>query len=538
MVRGSLTSGQALGAGGRRTLGSAPRPHLGPVALTRGPHSDHTSRDASVAALPPASGAPGASDDASGVTRVSFSAGYGGRADGPSRPILDTPSSSGRGTDLAQRMLTSAVAAVASVSLLAGSALVVPGTAVGRPRLTQEEQLTIDIFKKSTPSVVNVTNLAIKRDAFTTNLLELPQGQGSGFIWDTNGHVVTNYHVIQDASDIKVTLSDGEEFSAKVVGVDPDKDIAVLQIGSLGPGPEATGDGAEKPQKLLGGAPEGPGRAQAGPEGGAIESDLAVTTERDKAVPIVAAVPPPTQASKIDAPPLALCSSSADLVVGQKVYAIGNPFGLDHTLTTGVVSGTGREIQSISGRPIQDVIQTDAAINPGNSGGPLLDSGGCLIGINTAIYSPTGANNGVGFAIPVDIVRGSVTQIITYGKVTRPVLGISFAPDQSSEALGIKGILVLSAREGGPAWKAGLQGSKRDEYGRLVLGDIITAVNGSKIKTSSDLYRVLDKSDVGDTLKMTILRENSTLEVDVTLEANTPAEPQAKVPPPKPENPS
>ncbi|KXZ47606.1 hypothetical protein GPECTOR_34g765 [Gonium pectorale] len=361
-----------------------------------------------------------------------------------------------------------------------------------------------------------------RRDAFTMNMLEMPQGQGSGFVWDAVGHVVTNYHVIQDASDIKVTLSDGEEYSAKVVGVDQDKDIAVLQIGPMGSAEQLPGDGSSKPQKLLA-APLAGGSS--GSNGGRAAQDGPVD-----GFGIVAIDP----ASLSSAPkpfkvqPLSLCSSSSDIVVGQKVFAIGNPFGLDHTLTTGVVSGTGREIQSISGRPIQDVIQTDAAINPGkwmggNSGGPLLDSGGCLIGINTAIYSPTGANNGVGFAIPVDIVKSSVSQIIQYGKVTRPVLGISFAPDQSSEALGIKaGILVLSAREGGPAWKAGLKGSTRDEYGRLVLGDIIVAVNGAKIKNSSDLYRVLDKCKVGDTLRITVLRENSTFDVTVTLESNTP----------------
>ncbi|KAG2435177.1 hypothetical protein HXX76_007260 [Chlamydomonas incerta] len=382
--------------------------------------------------------------------------------------------------------------------------------------MTPEEQLTIEIFKKNTPSVVNVTNLAVKRDAFTMNMLELPQGQGSGFIWDATGHVVTNYHVIQDASDIKVTLSGGEEFSAKVVGVDQDKDIAVLQIGPLGPeAGEAQGDGSVRPpQQLLAAVP------------GASTPPASVPAP---SLPAGAVPVAPAPVEPVRVIPLSLCSSSADIVVGQKVFAIGNPFGLDHTLTTGVVSGTGREIQSISGRPIQDVIQTDAAINPGNSGGPLLDSGGCLIGINTAIYSPTGANNGVGFAIPVDIVKSSVGQIIQYGKVTRPVLGISFAPDQSSEALGIKGILVLSAREGGPAWRAGLKGSSRDEYGRLVLGDIITAVNGVKIKTSSDLYRVLDKSQVGDTLRIQVLRENSTFEVTVVLDSNNP--------PPQPEQP-
>lgn len=329
--------------------------------------------------------------------------------------------------------------------------------------MTPDEQVTINIFKKSTPSVVNVTNLTARRDAFTMNMLEIPQGAGSGFIWDDQGHIITNYHVITDASDIQVTFMGGAEYSAKVIGVDQDKDVAVLKLG----------------------------------------------VDADKNPPAAAVVKP-----------LKRCSDSSELLVGQKVFAIGNPFGLDHTLTTGVVSGTGREIASISGRPIQDVVQTDAAINPGNSGGPLLDSSGCLIGINTAIYSPSGANSGVGFAIPADIVTSSVEQIIKFGKVVRPVLGISFAPDQSSEQLGVKGILVLSAREGGPAWRAGIRGTSRDEYGRLVLGDIITAINGSKIKTSSDLYRMLDKSTVGDSLDIEVLRGNAKEHVTAVLEAN------------------
>ncbi len=195
--------------------------------------------------------------------------------------------------------------------------------------------------------------------------------------------------------------------------------------------------------------------------------------------------------------PLPVCDIAAEpLQVGQKVFAIGNPFGLDQTLTVGVVSGTGREIQGVGGRPIQDVIQTDAAINPGNSGGPLLDTSGCVIGINTAIFSTSGANAGVGFAIPGGVVDASVKQIIAYGRVVRPALGIAFAPDQTSEQLGVKGIMVLSAREGGPAYKAGLQGTSRDEYGRLVLGDIITGINGKSIRNSSDLYKVLDRSKV------------------------------------------
>lgn len=352
-----------------------------------------------------------------------------------------------------------ATCAAVVITLQAGSGMFAPLSAMAKPKLTSEEQLTIDIFKRSTPSVVNVTNLAVKQDMFTMNLQTIPQGAGSGFIWDEKGHVVTNYHVITEASDVKVTLTGDVEYTANVIGVDQDKDIAVLQI--------------------------------------------------------------PVTEEVLELKPLPRCSSSAELVVGQKVFAIGNPFGLDHTLTAGVVSGTGREIQSISGRPIQDVIQTDAAINPGNSGGPLLDSGGCLIGINTAIYSPSGANSGVGFAIPVDVVNSSVAQIIEFGRVTRPVLGISFAPDQSSEQLGVKGILVLKAREGGPAFKAGIHGTSRDEFGRLVLGDIITAINGQKIKRSSDLYRILDKCKVGDTLEFEILREDTTITLTAQLEAST-----------------
>ncbi|KAK8958557.1 hypothetical protein KSP40_PGU021993 [Platanthera guangdongensis] len=245
----------------------------------------------------------------------------------------------------------------------------------------------------------------------------------------------------------KVTLADQSTYDAKVVGFDQDKDVAVLHI--------------EAPKVKL------------------------------RPIPV---------------------GVSADLLVGQKVYAIGNPFGLDHTLTTGVIrtsfiklfvfistSGLRREISSAAtGRPIQDVIQTDAAINPGNSGGPLLDSSGSLIGINTAIYSPSGASSGVGFSIPVDTVGGIVEQLVKFGKVTRPILGIKFAPDQSVEQLGVSGVLVLDAPLNGPAGKAGLQSTKRDAFGRLILGDIITSVNGKKVGNGSDLYRILDQCKVGE----------------------------------------
>ncbi|KAI6700685.1 hypothetical protein NL676_015009 [Syzygium grande] len=283
-------------------------------------------------------------------------------------------------------------------------------------KLQTDELATVRLFKENTPSVVYITNLAVKQDAFTLDVLEVPQGSGSGFVWDKEGHIVTNYHVIRGASDLKVTLADQSTYDAKVVGFDQDKDVAVLRVDA----------------------------------------------PRDKLRPI----------------PIGI---SADLLVGQKVYAIGNPFGLDHTLTTGVISGLRREISSAAtGRPIQDVIQTDAAINPGNSGGPLLDSSGSLIGINTAIYSPSGASSGVGFSIPVDTVGGIVNQLVKFGKVTRPILGIKFAPDQSVEQLGVSGVLVLDAPANGPAGKAGLLPTKRDSYGRLILGDIITSVNEKK----------------------------------------------------------
>ncbi|CAJ2665407.1 unnamed protein product [Trifolium pratense] len=308
---------------------------------------------------------------------------------------------------------------------------------VTSPRKLQSDELaTVRLFQENTPSVVYITNLAVKQDVFTLDVLEVPQGSGSGFVWDKDGHIVTNYHVIRGASDLRVTLADQSTYDAKVVGFDQDKDVAVLRVDA----------------------------------------------PKEKLRPIPVGV-------------------SADLLVGQKVFAIGNPFGLDHTLTTGVISGLRREISSAAtGRPIQDVIQTDAAINPGNSGGPLLDSSGNLIGINTAIYSPSGASSGVGFSIPVDTVNGIVDQLVKFGKVTRPILGIKFAPDQSVEQLG------------------GLQSTKRDAYGRLILGDIITSVNGTKVTNGSDLYRILDQCEVGDKVIVEVLRGDHKEKIPVTLE--------------------
>lgn len=320
--------------------------------------------------------------------------------------------------------------------------------------LTQTENSVIHVFEQNQQSVVYITNLAYRRDAFTMNQLEIPQGAGSGIVWDNNGHVVTNFHVVRGSSDLMVKLSETEETEAKIVGVDEDKDIAVLQL--------------SEPLK--------------------------------------------------HAKPVTLSTASRRLKVGQSTYAIGNPFGLDHTLTTGVISGLGREIASgATGRPILDVIQTDCSINPGNSGGPLLDSDGHVIGINTAIFSSTGMNAGVGFAINIDDVKNSVEQILEKGYVSKPLIGISFAPDPAVDQLGISGVLVLSAKSGSPAEAAGIKGTERDEYGRLVLGDIITGVDGVQVKQSSDLFRVLNRRNVGDTLDLEILRGDSKVHISVLL---------------------
>ena len=327
--------------------------------------------------------------------------------------------------------------------------------------LKDEEKSVVDLFTKSKSAVVFITNVAVRRDAFTLSLTEQPQGAGSGIIWDDEGHVVTNYHVIRNANELKVQFSlqnnRGPNSKGKindvldacdavVVGFDDDKDIAVLKL-----------------------------------------MDESCYTNKARALPI---------------------GSSSSLQVGQKVFAIGNPFGLDHTLTTGVVSGLSRQIQSgNTGRPIDGIIQTDAAINPGNSGGPLLNSSGQLIGLNTAIYSASGTSSGVGFALPVDMVTGIVDQIIRFGRVTRPIIGVSFAPDEIAEQLGLGGVLVLDAREGGPAERAGIRSTKRDDSGRLLLGDVIVGIEDEKIEDSYDLYRALDTHVVGDSVKVSVFRD-------------------------------
>jgi S1-C subfamily serine protease len=329
-----------------------------------------------------------------------------------------------------------------------------PRTVTARGELLTDEKSTIALFRQASPSVVNITAIGVERDLFTLNLYQIPQGTGSGFIWDTNGDIITNFHVIQNADAAQVTLADQSNWKARVVGAAPDKDLAVLRIDAPG--------------------------------------------NRLRPIPI---------------------GTSKDLQVGQSVFAIGNPFGLDQTLTTGIISALNREIESVTRRPIQGVIQSDAAINPGNSGGPLLDSAGRLIGVNTAIYSPSGASAGIGFAIPVDTVNRIVPELIRSGKVTRPGLGIQIADEQIAQRLGVTGILVVDVTRGGAAAKAGIQPTRRDSQGRLRLGDVITAVDGKKVESPNDLYLALEKFKVGDTINVSLLRNGKTVQTKVALEA-------------------
>jgi S1-C subfamily serine protease len=325
---------------------------------------------------------------------------------------------------------------------------------IPRGELAPGEKSTIALFRQASPSVVHITAIAVQRDLFTLNLYQIPEGTGSGFIWDNRGNIITNFHVIQNADVAQVTLGDQTTWKARRVGVAPDKDLAVLRIDAPG--------------------------------------------NRFQPIPV---------------------GTSKDLQVGQSVFAIGNPFGLDQSLTTGVISALGREIESVTRRPIQGVIQTDAAINPGNSGGPLLDSAGRLIGVNTAIYSPSGASAGIGFAIPVDTVNRIVAELIRYGKVTRPGIGVQIAEEQIADRLGVKGILVVDVVPGSAAAKAGIRPTRREGSGRVRLGDVITAIEGKKVESPNELFILLENYKVGDVVAISLLREGKTVQTKVTLEA-------------------
>lgn len=330
----------------------------------------------------------------------------------------------------------------------------VPRAITPRGELAQDEQTTIELFSNASPSVVYITTVALRTDRYSLNMFEIPQGTGSGFVWDDEGHVITNFHVIQGASAARVTLADHTTWEARLTGAAPDQDLAVLHI--------------EAPSHRL--------------------------------RPIAVGV-------------------SGGLQVGQKVFAIGNPFGLDQTLTTGIISALGREITSVTGRTITGVIQTDAAINPGNSGGPLLDSASRLIGVNTAIFSPSGSSAGIGFAVPVDTVNRVVPQLLRHGRVVRPAIGARLADDDTARRLGLSGVLVLDVLESGPAHSAGLRGTGRDQRGRLVLGDVIVGVEEHRVATLNDLHDALVNFNVSDTVQIGFIRDGQQLSVPVTLQA-------------------
>jgi len=319
-------------------------------------------------------------------------------------------------------------------------------------KLGYDERRTIRTFRKASPSVAFITKLQYRRDFFTLDVTEIPRGTGSGFIWDKKGHIVTNYHVIQGASSVRVRLANRKTYKAKVVGKSPSKDLAILKISA----PKS----ALKPIRI--------GR-------------------------------------------------SKGLMVGQKVLAIGNPFGLDYTLTVGVVSALNRQIRAANRRRIHGVIQTDAAINPGNSGGPLLDSSGRLIGVNTAIYSPSRANAGIGFAVPVDTVKRVVPQLIKYGRMIRPRLGVILDRAGWAERMGLSGLMIARVPKGTPAYLAGLRGMRYTFEGNLIMGDIIIKVNKKRITSLDDMLSELEKHKIGDKVTVYVNRRGTVKKIRLKL---------------------
>jgi S1-C subfamily serine protease len=336
-----------------------------------------------------------------------------------------------------------------------------PPAPVVTPRgdLAADERATIELFRNARESVVFITTRQRVADFWTRNVYSVPRGSGSGLVWDEAGHIVTNYHVIEGASGAQIQLADGREFSASLVGVSPQHDLAVLKIG---------GTGFTAPAR----------------------------------VPI---------------------GTSGDLQVGQNVFAIGNPFGLDWTLTKGIVSALDRSLPNESGPDIDHLIQTDAAINPGNSGGPLLDSAGRLIGINTAIYSPSGASAGIGFAVPVDTVMRVVPQLIASGRYIQPTLGIESEEglnDRLKRASGIDGVFILAIAPGSTAERAGLAAASRTSRG-VVPGDVVVALNGRPVSRIGDLLARLDDFRPGQSVELTLLRGGQQRTVSLELEPGT-----------------
>ena len=337
----------------------------------------------------------------------------------------------------------------------AGFAPAAPRPITPRGPLTPEEKGNIAVFESAKGSVVYISTSEQVLNYRTLSVQTVPYGTGSGFIWDSAGHVVTNLHVIAEASEATVRLADGKDYTATLIGVSRTHDIAVLQIH----------------------------------------------------IPASTAVPIPI-------------GTSHDLQVGQKVYAIGNPFGLDWTLTTGIVSALDRSLSGENGVLIQHLVQTDAAINPGNSGGPLLDSAGRLIGMNTAIYSPSGASAGVGFAVPVDMVNRVVPELIAKGHYASPSLGIQTDEKLSraiARQLGVQGAAILSVLPGGPAAQVGLHGARFGRRNAIFAGDVIVALNGKPVDSVARLLALLDDCKAGEVVKLTVWRDGKQFQVPVKL---------------------
>jgi len=345
----------------------------------------------------------------------------------------------------APRPRRSALFALLAIAFaLAGSALAAVG--LGRSPERHERDVTprgplhpheielTQLFQRASRSVVHIKSIQIRR-SFTRDLYRVPEGSGSGFVWDRAGRIVTNFHVVQNGNAFEVLLADGKPYPAKLVGVAPHKDLAVLAI--------------DAPEEVL------------------FPIDL---------------------------------GTSSDLLVGQTVHAIGNPFGLDQSLTSGVISALGREITSKMRTTIYDVIQSDTAVNPGNSGGPLLDSAGRLIGVNTAIFSPSGVSVGISFTIPVDTVRRIVPDLIEYGRVQKPVIGFAPYPQRLPPSFP-RGVLVLEVPENSELEDAGLRGTTEAR-----LGDIIVAVNDRPTPTRDELESVLERFRPGDEARLTVVR--------------------------------
>ncbi len=334
-----------------------------------------------------------------------------------------------------------------------------PVSGLTDPSVASDEKNNQEVYQAYGPGVVNITSTVMVQDWFTAYP---KQDSGSGSVLDKQGHILTNFHVIQNSEKLDVTLSNNHTFSARIIGVDPDNDLAVIRI--------------DAPAEEL--------------------------------------IPVPLGDSK-------------SLFVGQKVLAIGNPFGLDRTLTTGIVSGLSRPIRSeFTNRLIDGVIQTDAAINPGNSGGPLLNSRGQVIGVNTMIYSPSGGSVGIGFAVPVDTARRVVNDILQFGRVRKPRLGISPIPVTArlSEILELpvsEGLLIAEVASGGAADKAGIRGATEQvQIGRYLIpvgGDIIISMDGQPIRTGDDMDRVLNSKKIGDRVQVEVMRGRSRLTLAVTL---------------------